>query len=383
MASKRKPMSLATPSPAPLPALPAAALPPQHSRSAKLFGALFYAGASFLIMMVNKYALYTWRFPSVGALALAQFVFTLVALRTCKSLGLVSFPDTTASSVRAVFPLPLLFVGNAVSGLFGTKMLSLPMFTVLRRTNMLFTMVLETYVLHAQYSQRIKLSIFFMLFGSVLAALLDMQFDFWGYTATFSNNVFTSINGVVLKLKLNKLDQADADKRALQNVWGLMYLNSLCGTPLLLASLLLAYPETLHQAWAYEYWGDWQFQLLFLLSAGMGTVLQFSIFYCTRVNSALTTVVTGVLKNVVTSYAGILDVRLGYTFHWLNFVGMNVSMLGGIAYAYLQFVESTAQQQQQQPASLSAPPATTTTAAQTDSQTDLERQENEPLKSVH
>lgn len=333
-----------------------------YSRSQRLFGALFYAGASFLIMMVNKYALYTWQFPSVATLALAQFAFTLVTLQMFKLVGLVHFPDTTMSSLRAVFPLPLLFVGNAVSGLFGTKALSLPMFTVLRRTNMLFTMVLETWLLHVQYSAKLKFSIFFMLFGSVLAAMLDMQFDLWGYTATFLNNLFTSINGVMLKLKLNKLDNANADRKALQNVWGLMYLNSLCGTPLLLMFLIVFYPDTLLDAWEYEYWSSWEFQCLFALSACMGMVLQFSIFYCTRVNSALTTVVTGVLKNVVTSYAGMLDSRLGYTFNPLNFVGMNLSMLGGIMYAYLQFVEN------------STPPAT----IPQEQQKDLE--EAEPLK---
>jgi solute carrier family 35 protein len=121
-----------------------------------------------------------------------------------------------------------------------------------------------------------------------------------------------------------------------------MYMNSLIGTPLLFTILVVFYPDTLLDAYHFENWDDPQFVVLFLLSSAMGTILQFSIFYCTKVNSALTTVVTGVLKNVLTSYAGMLDVRLGYTFNWTNFVGINLSMVGGIWYAYLQFVEGAA-----------------------------------------
>ena len=80
----------------------------------------------------------------------------------------------------------------------------------------------------------------------------------------------------------------------------------------------------------------------------MGTVLQFSIFYCTKVNSALTTVVTGVLKNVFTSYIGMIDPRLGYTFNFANFMGINMSMIGGIWFVYIQFIENSAKRAAQE-----------------------------------
>lgn len=298
----------------------------------RIFGALFYATTSILIMLINKVALYVWGFPSVASLALAQFMCTVISLRLMKATGWITFPDPTWTSIRTVFPLPIVYVGNAVFGLSGTKALSLPMFTVLRRTNMIITMGLESWLLGTQYSFKLKMSIAVILMGSVIATVWDMQLDILGYSTTLLNNICTSVNGVTIKMKLKK-----------DSVWELMYLNSLLGTPLLFVVLVIFYPETFMDVYHFEHWMNVQFVVLFVLCSVMGTVLQFSIIYCTKVNSALTTVVVGILKNVLTSYVGVLDVRLGYTFNWVNFIGVNISLLGGIWYVYLENVTSSTQ----------------------------------------
>ncbi len=52
-------------------------------------------------------------------------LFTIVVLAVAKRMGIVSFPNFDRSVVKTVFPLPLLFLGNLVSGLNGTKMIRL------------------------------------------------------------------------------------------------------------------------------------------------------------------------------------------------------------------------------------------------------------------
>lgn len=344
----------------------------------RIIGALFYALASVLIQITNKWVLYTYQFPSVLCLALAQFVFTVVSLRLAKAIGWIEFPGVSRDGLRAVFPLPLLFAGNAVSGLWGTKALSIPMFTVLRRSNMLFTMILEYLLLGYVFTTPLKASVAFIMVGSILAVMLDVQFDFAGYAATLLNNVFTSTSGVLIKSKLNKFTAAPfasaaatavspttsesaVAKNALSNIWGLMYFNALCGVPLLLLVLQLGFPHDLKAAWNFIGWTDPAFVFMFLISSGMGTVLQWSIIYCTKVNSALTTVITGVLKNVVTSYIGMIDPRLGYSFNWANFIGVNISLAGGVLYAYIQFSEATKPALSKLPSTLSVNDSTKST----------------------
>lgn len=298
--------------------------PPPVSHQA--LSALFYAVSSVAIISANKLVLTSYSFPSANVVAFAQMVFTVVSLRLAKAAGIVSFPAFDSSTFRKVFPLPLLFLMNLVTGLGGTQRLNLPMFTVMRRFSIFFTMVLESFILGTPQTTTIQLSVFLMLGGSVLAAFNDLAFDMQGYVLILLNDVFTAANGVYLKKKL--------DAKELGN-FGLMYYNSLLSLPLLFCFLVFN-GEELQQAMLYPRWEETGFLLCFCASGLMGVVLTYSIFLCTQLNSALTTTVVGCFKNIFVSYVGMF---LGgdYVFQALNFAGLNISIFGSIVYAYFKF----------------------------------------------
>jgi hypothetical protein len=290
------------------------------SMSAKLRSALLYATSSALITIVNKITL--GKFPSVIILVLAQQLFTLFCLSFAYTLGYLPDLKVTISDVLSILPLSLINVANAITGLYGTKTLSLPMFTLLRRTNILLTMALESVIFNSSYSSQLKLSVAIILFGSVIASLMDLQFNLAGYSVTFLSNVFTSSSNIIIKLKTSKLDNVT-----------IIFLNSLIGIPFLLGYAYFSYSKQDEISDITPGFG-----LSFILSSSLGVVLHFSTMQCTKLNSALTTVMIGVLKNVVTSYVGMLDV-FEYQFNWLNFIGINISMIGGISYSVTQFKE--------------------------------------------
>ena len=275
----------------------------------------------------------------------------------------------------------MMFLGNVICGLGSTRSLNLPMFTALRRFSILMTMMAEYLILSVRPSNPIIFSVFLMVGGALFAAAYDLSFNGWGYTLVFLNNAFTTLNGVYLKkasmsgkcnkmgiLFYNSLFSAVAmfsffgfehynisiennkhhflnlrrNLRPIQHA-GNMTNNHI--TPLergVGVNQFVTYvpaQSTLTKMSLYDRWGNHDFLILFFIAALLGSVLNYSIFVCTTLNSALTTAVVGCLKNVATTYIGML-IFPDYAFNWWNFIGINISILGSLYYTYVTIFKS-------------------------------------------
>ncbi|KAB5567536.1 hypothetical protein PHYPO_G00233890 [Pangasianodon hypophthalmus] len=296
---------------------------PRHEQFVKLFSAAFYAASSFLIVIVNKTVLTTYRFPSYTFLGIGQMACTIVILYLAKMCNAISFHDFDKSLHRKIFPLPLLYVGNHITGLGSTKKLSLPMFTVLRKFTILLTMIMEAKILRNSFSPQLVCSVVAIVFGALIAASSDLAFDAEGYAFVLLNDVFTAANGVYTKQKIEGLGK-----------YGVLFYNAfIIIVPTILAS---AYTGDLEKAIAFNGWVSLGFIFYFLLSCVMGFILMYSIVLCSHHNSALTTTVIGAIKNVAVAYIGMF-IGGDYEFSWPNFVGLNICISGGLAYSYLTF----------------------------------------------
>lgn len=208
----------------------------------KISTALFYAAASMLITVVNKSVLTSYGFPSFQFLAICQMFMTIFVLFTAKSLGKLKFPDLNRHTFKDTFPMPLIYLGNMEFGLGGTKELSLPMFTMLRRFSILITMLGEYYLLNIRPKFSVKISVGMMVSGAVIAASNDLGFNFNGYMFVLFNDFLTAANGVFTKKKLNSKKE--------MGKYGLMYYSSLFMIPP--ALILLYFSGDLDKVYRYR-----------------------------------------------------------------------------------------------------------------------------------
>ncbi|XP_054665040.1 UDP-N-acetylglucosamine/UDP-glucose/GDP-mannose transporter isoform X3 [Grus americana] len=263
-----------------------------HSALPRVLSALFYGTCSFLIVLVNKALLSAYSFPSPMFLGIGQMAATILILYVSKLNKIVHFPDFDKSIPVKLFPLPLIYVGNHISGLSSTSKLSLPMFTVLRKFTIPLTLLLEIIILGKRYPLSIIVSVFAIILGAFIAAGSDLSFNLEGYTFVLLNDIFTAANGVYTKQKID--------------------------------------PKATH----FQHWTNFLFVFQFLLSCLLGFLLMYSTVLCSHYNSALTTTVVGAIKNISIAYIGML-IGGDYIFSVLNFIGLNICMAGGLRYSFL------------------------------------------------
>lgn len=300
-----------------------------HTVAEQVGAAMFYAISSLSVIFVNKIVLSSYAFPSSNTLALAQFTVTAVSLWVLKILGISKICNFSMSMVKTVAPLTIIFLMNVLSGLVGTKRISLPMFTVLRRFSILITMLMEHHFLKIKPSALVQVSVLLMLIGAVVASLSDLSFDAYGYMMIFTNNFFTAAYGIAMK----KVMQDPSISKS-----SVMYYNAVFSSVAMM--LILGLAGEVDGVINYPEWSNTGFMIAFALASSMGSILNYSIFVCTNVNTPLTTTVVGALKNILTSYLGMVLVSSDYQFAMTNFMGMNISIMGSLLYTFAKYAEN-------------------------------------------
>ena len=299
-----------------------------------MIAALLYALVSLAIVFVNKTVLTVFGFPSFNFLALMQYVGTISILLLQKYVGgRETLPPLSWGVVKGIFPLPLFFIANTVAGLGATKHLNMPMFVLLRRFSIVLTMLLEVLVLHQTVRPKVQIAVGLMVVGALVAAAGDLQWDTRGYWLILVNDVFTAGQGVFLRKKMDDLGKGRIPGVPELPANAVLFYNSLFSLPIALGIVLFV-PGELHSVANFPLWGHVTFIVTFLSAIVLGFALNYSYYLCTKLNSALTTTVVGSMKNVVSSYLGMLI--QDYRFSWLSFLGVNVSVVATLLYGHAE-----------------------------------------------
>jgi len=292
-----------------------------------VFAAGFYAAVSISTTFFNKAVLSVFNFKHANFLLLTQHIFTLLILEIMKALRMMNYPAPEISKCKKLLPVALLYSLNVGVALGALELLNIPMYGVLKRLTVLFVLIGES-AMGKHSSMKLKQSVCMIVGGAIIAGLGDLTFDMLGYLlACFSCLAQASYLVYVAK--------TGAESGI--NTFGLLFYNSLLAIPFVFVIVLVLgefqavseYPNL----WALD------FQICFLCNMIMGAMLNYSMFLCTTVNSALTTTIMGQLKNVISIFLG-LFVFGGVETTFVNIFGLGINCLGGIWYAEIKYEEN-------------------------------------------
>ncbi|KAK9706208.1 hypothetical protein RND81_07G111000 [Saponaria officinalis] len=287
--------------------------------------------------MFNKAALSSYSFPYVNVITLFQLICSSLFLYLLRRWKIIAF--MVDDSVRPVsnkltlvtyrtlvqtLPLALSYLLFMVVSMESVRGVNVPMYATLRRTTVAFTMVVEYLVAGQNYSRRIVASVAIIILGAFVAGARDLSFDFYSYAVVLVSNICTAVYLASI---------ARLGKSSGLNSFGLMWCNGIiCGPILLLWTFLKG---DLQRLMSFPHLSSPGFQAVMLLSCIMAFFLNYTVFWNTALNSAVTQTICGNLKDVFTIGVGWLLFG-GLPFDWFNILGQGLGLFGSCLYAYFK-----------------------------------------------
>ncbi|XP_004291453.1 PREDICTED: UDP-sugar transporter sqv-7 [Fragaria vesca subsp. vesca] len=304
------------------------------------YAAVSYMACAVLLVMFNKAALSSYRFPCANVITLFQMIcscFFLYTLRRWKMITFtvresLAFPDNSTTTLvpletlKKTFPLAGAYLLYMLTSMESVRGVNVPMYTTLRRTTVVFTMVMEYFLAGQRYTSPIVGSVGLIILGAFIAGARDLSFDAYGYAVVFLSNIATAIYLATI---------ARIGKSSGLNSFGLMWCNGImCGPALL---VLTFFHGDLKTTINFPYLLSPGFMLVLLCSCVLAFFLNYCIFLNTTLNSALTQTICGNLKDFFTIGLGWV-IFGGLPFDIFNVIGQCLGFLGSGLYAYNKLV---------------------------------------------
>ncbi|EPS72338.1 hypothetical protein M569_02420, partial [Genlisea aurea] len=288
-----------------------------------LIAAVTYGIASMAMVFINKAVL--MQYPQSMTLLTLQQLMTTLLIRLGRSTGYVRSKDFNLNTAKKLVVVSLFYNANVAFALASLKGVNIPMYIAIKRLTPLAVLVSGFFTGKGRPSTQVTLSVLLTAAGCLIAALGDFSFDLFGYSMALTSVFFQTMYLVMV--------EKSGAEDGLSSV-EIMFYNSILSLPFL-AFLIIAtgeFPTSISLL------GSVSFLAILLLSLVMGIVLNYTMFLCTIVNSALTTTIVGVLKGVGSTALGFFLLG-GVKFQALNVTGLVINTSGGIWYSAAKYYQ--------------------------------------------
>ncbi|KAB1204449.1 hypothetical protein CJ030_MR8G028155 [Morella rubra] len=239
------------------------------------------------MVFINKAILMQYA-HSMTLLTLQQLTTTLL-IHFGRRMGYTKARPVDMSTARKLLPISLFYNANVAFALASLKGVNIPMYIAIKRLTPLAVLIAGFFSGKGRPTTQVTLSVILTAAGVIIAALGDFSFDLFGYSMALIS-VFFQTMYLVLVEKSGAEDGLSSVE--------IMFYNSILSLPFLLFLIIATgeFPNSLSLLFAKS--NSLYFLVILILSLVMGIVLNFTMFLCTIVNSALTTTIVGVLKGV-------------------------------------------------------------------------------------
>ncbi|XP_065850821.1 UDP-galactose/UDP-glucose transporter 7 [Euphorbia lathyris] len=292
-----------------------------------LISAVSYGIASMAMVFINKAILMQYS-QSMTLLTLQQLA-TALLIHVGRQMGYTKAKGVDMQTSKRLLPVSLFYNANVAFALASLKGVNIPMYIAIKRLTPLAVLVAGFFSGKGKPTAQVTLSVLLTAAGVLIAALGDFSFDLFGYSMALIS-VFFQTMYLVLVEKSGAEDGLSSIE--------IMFYNSFLSVPFL-AFLIIStgeFPNSLSLLYAKS--NSLSFLAILFLSLVMGIVLNYTMFLCTIVNSALTTTIVGVLKGVGSTTLGFILLG-GVKVHGLNVTGLVINTAGGVWYSYAKYTQ--------------------------------------------
>uniref|UniRef100_A0A1J3K4L3 Putative UDP-sugar transporter n=1 Tax=Noccaea caerulescens TaxID=107243 RepID=A0A1J3K4L3_NOCCA len=298
----------------------------EPSSSISLVSAVSYGIASMAMVFINKAVI--MQYPHSMTLLTLQQLATSLLIHFGRRMGYTRAKGIDLATAKKLLPVSIFYNANVAFALASLKGVNIPMYIAIKRLTPLAVLI-AGYLFggKGKPTTQVALSVLLTAAGCVIAALGDFSFDLFGYGLALTS-VFFQTMYLVLVEKSGAEDGLSSIE--------IMFYNSFLSLPFLSFLIIVTgeFPNSVSLLLAKCSYLP--FLVILVLSLVMGIVLNFTMFLCTIVNSALTTTIVGVLKGVGSTTLGFVLLG-GVEVHALNVSGLVVNTAGGVWYSYAKY----------------------------------------------
>lgn len=288
-----------------------------------------YFGMALILTLVNRALFTTFGFRELRLLALFQLAAALALRVVLGAIGAAPLPPVTAAALRRYVPQAVVGVFSTVATFSALRGANLVLFGMLRRTNIIFTLVAQSMLAASTGAPRpsnmVAACCVTVAAGTILSSAVDLTLDLSTYAAALVANICSAADLVLTKSS----PVADSSMTV-------VYYSSLISVPLL--SLVCYTLGDFDRFVMIEFAPGLREALL--ASVAAGATIRYAIVLNTRVNSPLAHVVVGQLKSAVVFVIGFIALRHAGQMTHGSTAGALTSLFGAAAYAIVRHLET-------------------------------------------